>query len=213
MVSVAVVVGLFFVCLLYGTARACTTEMDCTACHECIRGVCVPVEEGTDPVDECPVLCDVKLVCGKKQVCVYKNAPTCNCNWISGLCMNNAVDSTSTIAASTSSPTVLTQFTIDAKVDDFQRLGYSDSDIRMLIELFQSEMDYHHNQMALQPHASSPKESTMSTMITPTKHEYEWYVRILHIAQEIIPVVTLWVLVCAFIYFRRSMTVPIKKTT
>ena len=210
MVSVAVVLGLFFVCLLYGTVRACTTEMDCTACHECIRGVCVPVEEGTDPVDECPVLCDVKLVCGKKQVCVYKNAPTCNCNWISGLCMNNAVDSTSTIAASLSSPTVTTQFTINEKVDDLQRLGYSDSDIRMLIELFQSEMDYHHNQIALQPHASTLKEFTMPTT---TKHEYEEYVRILYIVQEIIPFVTLWVLVCAFVYFRRSMTVPIKKTT
>ncbi len=203
--------AIFFVlCLLYGTVDACTSEMDCTACHECIRGVCVPVEEGTDPIGECPMLCDVKLVCSRKQVCVYQVAPTCNCNWISGLCMTELPSSSSIITATTTATDVVLQNTV--ALEQLQLLGYSDSDIRMFIELFRSEMDFHH-QPSPPPLLLLEKEKEEEER--KELREHAELMRILGIVQEIVPSITLLFLVCGIFYFRRNMTVPsvpIKKT-
>mgnify|MGYP003385571820 CR=1 FL=1 len=182
--------------------------MDCTGCHECIRGVCVPVEEGTDPIDECPILCNVKLVCSKKQVCVYKETPLCNCNWISGSCVNDPTTTTTT--------TLIIEENLreekeemEGKEHQLQLLGYSDDDIRMLIELFQSEMEYHHRRH------HEEEEEEEEELPTNSNAEYEDWLRILLIIQEIVPAVTLLFLICGILYFRKNMSPiiqsPIKK--
>ena len=185
---------------------ACTTEMDCPGCHECLRGACVPVEANTDPIGECPILCNVKLVCSNKQVCVYQHAPECNCNWLTGNCMMDATTTTKTILPSTSSPSTVSMV-IEVKREDhllleerqLQALGYSDADIRMFIELFRSEMDYHHREY---------ETVTPSSLLTSKEKEEDKeatldYLQVLATIQEAVPALTLILLALAILYFRR----------
>lgn len=76
-----------------------------------------------------------------------------------------------------------------------QALGYSDADIRMFIELFRSEMDYHHREYEIPvsslPTSKEEKEATLD------------YLQVLATIQEAVPALTLILLALAILYFRR----------
>mgnify|MGYP003387048495 FL=1 len=44
------------------------------------------VDPYTDPLDHCNTHCDVDMVCGDDPYCVHQYAPTCVCDWGSGVC-------------------------------------------------------------------------------------------------------------------------------
>lgn len=214
------VLYIFLVCSIYilvARANACTTEMDCLACHQCVEGTCQPVEAGTDPIGECPMLCGVKLVCGKKQVCVYQHPPTCVCNWLTGGCMEyrappspSAVASTASLHTTTSTEPL--QVVLNPPDMDMIAMGYSDDDIRMLIELFRQENEIHHG-------TRTPSITPMIISTDANDNTYQKYVYILIAVQEVIPLATFLLVVIAAIYFRQRVNVnvttatPIKKTS
>ena len=119
--------------------------------------------------------------------------------------MMDASTTTKTILSSTSpstSPSTLSMV-IEVKREDhllleerqLQALGYSDADIRMFIELFRSEMDYHHREYEIPvsslPTSKEEKEATLD------------YLQVLATIQEAVPALTLILLALAILYFRR----------
>jgi len=43
----------------------------------------------TDPLDHCPMICGVHLVCGTEPHCVLNKKPDCECDWARGVCIEN----------------------------------------------------------------------------------------------------------------------------
>lgn len=75
--------------LVVGVALACESHQDCKICQECdAKGKCINVTPMTDPNHDCPIVCGVQLVCGSDPHCVINEAPTCECDWKSGLCVD-----------------------------------------------------------------------------------------------------------------------------
>lgn len=87
------VFSLLFVALLVpreAFGLNCKTSEDCGVCQECgEHGVCTNVAPMTDPRGDCSIMCGVQLVCGAEPHCVLNNRPTCECDWSSGLCVEN----------------------------------------------------------------------------------------------------------------------------
>lgn len=106
---------------------ACMMDFECPQCHTCNNGVCKPVPMHTDPNDECPVKCDTKMLCGPVHICVFKDRPTCECDWMEGVCIDQ-----------TPPPIEL------PPIETLHALGLSDDDIRMTIEQIRNEQRYYH---------------------------------------------------------------------
>lgn len=114
------------VLLLVTAASACKLDFDCAQCHFCKNGVCTPVADYTDPNDECPERCDVRTVCGPLHICVFEKRPTCNCDWMEGVCIEDEVD--------LPAPTL----------EELQARGMSDADIVELLEQLRDEHRRYH---------------------------------------------------------------------
>lgn len=116
-------------------AASCSSFMDCPTCHRCTdEGACVIVLPFTDPNGECPVYCEVKTVCNFQQICVYDERPSCNCEWLTGECLRENRTSVQTRV-------VRTEELVDR--------GYSDDDIRMIVEIINQEHKHHERNSSL----------------------------------------------------------------
>lgn len=109
------------------SCTACMMDFECPQCHTCDSGVCHPVPIHTDPNDECPIKCDVKMLCGPRQICVFKDRPTCQCDWMEGVCVDQ-----------TPVPVEL------PPIETLHAMGMSDDDIKMTIEQIRNEQRYYH---------------------------------------------------------------------
>lgn len=70
-------------------------EIICEICYKYneYTSKCEPVEEGTDPNNDCAESCGVKMVCNNNQICHYPYYPTCNCDWDKGICLSSLTSS------------------------------------------------------------------------------------------------------------------------
>ena len=121
-----VVVLLILVCAVGG----CQVDFDCSQCHFCKNHVCTPVPDYSDPTEECPVRCNVRTVCGPLHICVFEQRPTCNCDWLEGVCRPEPVTA------------------VDVDVPTLEVLhsrGFSDNEIKELMEHIKQETNYHQN--------------------------------------------------------------------
>lgn len=84
-------------CIAFLVAYAsatCTLHEDCGICHTCDEGVCVSVQPLTDPNQDCPTFCGMKMVCGNDPHCVLNGAPECECDWSTSECIVDSTDET-----------------------------------------------------------------------------------------------------------------------
>jgi hypothetical protein len=122
-------------CLLFHVVIACKSDFDCAQCHSCKAGVCTPVAVYTDPNEECPERCEVKTVCGPLHICVFERKPTCNCDWMEGVCVPE--------------PTVV----VPPTVEELHKRGLSDTDIiELLQQISQAHQQYHRDAHRGHPH-------------------------------------------------------------
>lgn len=112
---------MLLLCAVVVLAAGCQTSFDCAQCHACRNGVCSAVADYTDPNDECPERCGVPTVCGPLHICVFERRPTCNCDWMEGVCVDEPV------------------LLVVPTTDELQRKGLSDADITEIIELMREE--------------------------------------------------------------------------
>ncbi len=141
-------VALVAVCWLLAVAAACKTDFDCAQCHTCRGGICTAVADYTDPSDECPERCGVKTVCGPLHICVFQKRPTCNCDWMEGVCIEEP--------ASISLPTI----------EELHTRGLTDADILELLEQFRTEHErYHSNAHKDHYHLLPQDEATAHDML------------------------------------------------
>lgn len=117
---------LLLLLLVSTVVTACKLDFDCAQCHACKGGVCTPAPDYTDPNDECPERCGVKTVCGPLHICVFQKRPTCNCDWMEGVCIEEVVPVTL--------PTM----------EELEQRGLSDDDIKeLMLQLREEHHRYH----------------------------------------------------------------------
>lgn len=114
--------------LFVGTVYSCQVDFDCSQCHFCKNHVCTPVPDYTDPNEECPIRCNVRTVCGPLHICVFEHRPTCNCDWLEGTCRPDPEEP------------IIAEL---PPVDVLHGRGFSDDDIRELMEHVKQERAYH----------------------------------------------------------------------
>jgi hypothetical protein len=120
------IVFLIFVCVVNG----CQVDFDCSQCHFCKNHVCTPVPDYTDPNEECPIRCNVRTVCGPLHICVFEQRPTCNCDWLEGICRPEPTEPAAQDVPS---------------LEDLHSRGFSDNEIKELIEHVRQEHTYQQN--------------------------------------------------------------------
>jgi len=118
---------LFCLLCLVVSAAACVSDFDCAQCHSCKAHICTPVPAYTDPNDECPIRCDIKTVCGPTHICVFKQRPSCVCDWLEGTCRADAEET----------PPV-------PSIEEMQRQGLSDSEIKEILYFLKEDRQNPH---------------------------------------------------------------------
>lgn len=108
-------------CVVVVAVAGCQISFDCAQCHVCRNGVCTAAADYTDPNDECPERCGVPTVCGPLHICVFQRRPTCNCDWMEGVCVDEPVA------------------VVVPTVDELHRKGLSDVDVTELMALMREE--------------------------------------------------------------------------
>lgn len=89
---VVCILSIIFVNFAHGTGLNtvyCSKDEHCPTCFVCsVNGVCVPVPEGTDPLNDCKYFCNTRMICSEQHHCALPKEPTCDCDYTNGICKN-----------------------------------------------------------------------------------------------------------------------------
>lgn len=79
--------NLAFILVIFSCIIITTQANNCPICHILnSKGDCVQIPKYTDPNNDCPIYCGVKMVCGELPHCIFSTVPSCDCDWNTGIC-------------------------------------------------------------------------------------------------------------------------------